>query len=129
MAVSLDLSARLAAIPRQRYNPTVIATAVFSGDACHRNRKITGAPGRRHWGLRDNYSNPAVRIQTLGLASHAQDLGEFSQLPKLGDLIPEVAIRIKMQVRRIWPECKSALEPTKPVDFGGANPTVGFATH
>ena len=24
-----------------------------------------------------------------------------------------------MQVRRIWSECKSALDPDKPVDFGG----------
>ena len=48
VAISIELSSRLAAILRQRYNPTVIATTVCSGDACPRNRKITGAPGHRH---------------------------------------------------------------------------------
>ena len=54
-----------------------------------------------------------------GLAAHAHDLGDFFQLFKLEEVSPEVAMCVKMCARRIWSECKSALEPHKPVGSGG----------
>ena len=47
----------------------------------------------------------------VGLSAHAQELGDFFRLLKLGEVIHEVAMRVKMCVRRIWSECKSAPEP------------------
>ena len=53
----------------------------------------------------------------VGLAAHAKDLGDFPHLLKLEDVSPDVAMRTKMQVRRIWSECREALHPTKSTAF------------
>ena len=66
----------------------------------------------------------------VGLAAHAQDLGGSFQLPKLEDITPEIAIRTKMCVRRIWSGCKVALNPPQSHwRLVGINPAVNSTTH
>ena len=108
MADTLELSARTAEILNAQEVPAVAIDKLRDIKAVEVADCVTQFLTRR-----------LERI-TSGLAAHVQDLGFSPQLLKLADLIPEVALRTKMCVRRIWSECKAALEPPKPVGIGGS---------
>ena len=107
MAIALELSTRLAEILNDQEVPVLVIEKLRELKVVEVGDFATLILTRR------------LECDTLGLAANAQDLCDLHQLLKLEEVAPEVALRIKMQIRRIWSECKSALEPNKPVGSGG----------
>lgn len=102
MSATIELSARLREISSGRECPVVI----------DKLRDLQAFEVADFDGLTPVLTR---RLELNKLAYRARDIGEFTPL-KLEESTQEVAIRIKMCVRRIWIERRKAVHHPKPSD-------------